>query len=378
MDDISLESNKDKLLVVDDDPIISKSIHLALADYFEVKTVSSGEACLQIIDEFQPKLVILDIEMPGMDGYETCRNLRAANITIPVIFLSGHDRFEERLEAFDSGGDDFITKPSNHKYILRKVQLAIHAKMERDQIASEKASYEQMAMSFLGSMGENGVLLNYTRAIIDCPNHAVLLEKTMESTQGLGLECHIQLRFSEGLLSSTPQGPAGPLEESVLTQVADMGRLFQFKKRLVTNFEHITIIIKNMPDNEDLVGRIKDNIAILAEIADASVKVIDLKNESAARAERIRIANLQAGSAIDVLRDKYRHQQAQTRMLLETLIRNIESSYVNLGLLDSQEYAISDALYKNNEQILHLFDQAEEFEKQFSIILNSLGPRDKT
>ena len=367
------ESNKDKLLVVDDDPITCAILEAAINHHFEVKIVVSGEACLQVVSEFQPDLVILDIDMPGINGYETCRSLRESNITAPVIFLSSCDSLEDRLEAFDSGGDDFLTKPTENELILRKAQLAIKAKAARDQIASEKESYEQMAMTFLDSMGDSGVLQNYTRANFDCTDYATLLQNTLQATQHLSLECHIQIRFPGGSLSCTPNGPAGPLEESVLTQVATLGRLFQFKKRLVTNFDHITIIILNLPDAAEAAGRIRDNIAILAEIAEAFINGITLRINSAASAEKIRNANFQAASSIDILRKKYRNQQVETRLLQDELIREVEKTYVHLGLTESQERTISDVLYKNTEKVLLLFEQSEEFEKQFSIILNALA-----
>ena len=366
--------NKDKLLVVDDDPITCAILYAALANHFELKIVNSGEECLQVVNEFQPNLVILDIDMPGINGYETCRRLREANNSVPVIFLSSCDSLEERLEAFDSGGDDFLTKPTENQLILRKAQLAIKAKAEREQIASEKESYEQMAMTFLDNMGESGVLQNYTRANFDCPDYATLLKNTLQATQYMSLECHIQLRFPGGSLSCTPCGQAGPLEESVLTQVATMGRLFQFKKRLVSNFEHITILILNLPDDAEVAGRIRDNIAILAEIADAFVNGITLRITAAANSEKMRNANLMAASAIEILRKKYRNQQVETRLLQDELIHEVEKSYVHLGLTDSQEYSISDVLYKNTEKILLLFEQSEEFETQFAIILNALKP----
>jgi CheY-like chemotaxis protein len=370
--------NNDNLLIVDDDPITCEVLYAALSDHFNIKITNSGEECLQAIGDFQPKLVILDIDMPGINGYETCRRLRESKHDMPVIFLSACDSLEERLEAFDSGGNDFLTKPTDHQLILRKAQLAIKAKMDKDQIASEKDSYEQMAMTFLDSMGESGVLQNFTRLNFDCPDYATLLTNTLQACQHLSLQCHIQLRFPGGSLSCTPDGKAGPLEESVLTQVASLGRLFQFKKRLVTNYEHVTIIILNMPDNTDIAGRIRDNIAVLAEITEAFVNAITLRAESATSAERIRKANLSAGSAIEILRAKYRNQQIETRLLQDDLIHEVEKTYIHLGLTDSQEFSISEVLYKNAEKILFLFEQSEEFEAQFAIILNALKPEAST
>lgn len=367
--------DKKTVLIVDDDSIICEVLNAALDAEYNVITAHSGEECLSRVEEYKPVLIILDIDMEGMNGYDTCIKLRAEQHTMPVIFLSSCDSLDERLKAFDAGGDDFLSKPTDNQIILRKVQMAIQAKAARDALLNEKDSFESMAMIFLDSMGESGTLQNYTRANFECPDYKTLLDNTLQTTRHLGLECHIQLRLPDGSISCTPNGQTtGPLEESILTQASTMGRLFQFKKRLVTNFENITILIVNMPDNVEVAGRIRDNIAILAEIADAFVKSITLRQHAQASTERINRANLSAGSAIEILRQKYRAQQVETRMLQHDLIEQVEKTYIYLGLTDKQEQLVTDVMKKCSERILELFEQSDELEKQFSIIADALKP----
>ena len=132
----------------------------------------------------------------------------------------------------------------------------------------------------------------------------------------------------------------------------------------------------NMPEVPEAEGRIKDNIAILAEIADEFIKAILFRNESSANINLIRKANLTAGSSVEILRQKYRNLQVETRLLQNDLIHEIEKSYCNFGLTNAQEHAISEVLQQNSEKILLLFEQNEEFEKQFAIILKALAPKD--
>jgi DNA-binding response OmpR family regulator len=369
-----LESTKDRIIVVDDDPILCEVLAFSLAPHFEVNIFNSGEQCLQDINDYQPKLVILDIDMPGISGYETCRKLRETYATLPVIFLSSCDTLEERLEAFDAGGDDFLTKPTDTEIIVRKVKVAIKHQEDLDRTIHEKKSYEQMAMTLLDNIGETGVLLNYTRANFYCQDYVTLATRTLEAAEHFGLKCQIQLRYPGGSISCNHNGIASPLEESVLNKMTAMGRLFQFKKRLVANFQHVTLIILNMPDNPDTAGHIKDNIATLAEIADEFVKTITIRNESEENVELIRKANLSAGPSVEILRKKYRTQQADTRLLLNDLISDVEKTFIHLGLTDSQEHKVSDVLHANSDKILHLFEQSSEFEKQFSMILTALTP----
>ena len=101
-----------KILIVDDFPANLLSQNLESQNY-KVVAVPSGVIALQIVERTQPDLILLDIMMPEMDGFETCRRLKANSATaeIPVIFIAARDEMESLLEGFSVGGVDYITKP---------------------------------------------------------------------------------------------------------------------------------------------------------------------------------------------------------------------------------------------------------------------------
>ena len=101
-----------KVFIVDDDPSsrLSSAFCFTGPEY-EVHEFDSGEACLAAL-EIQPDIVLLDIEMPGVDGVQTCKALRDAGLAAAqVIFVSVHNDLETRLRAYDAGGNDYIVKP---------------------------------------------------------------------------------------------------------------------------------------------------------------------------------------------------------------------------------------------------------------------------
>ena len=97
---------KGRVLIVDDDPLILGMLETNLEDDFVVQTADSGEACLETIPYFAPDLVLLNIEMPGIGGFETCRRLQEerGGQPMPVIFVSSHNTLDKRLKAYESGG----------------------------------------------------------------------------------------------------------------------------------------------------------------------------------------------------------------------------------------------------------------------------------
>ncbi len=114
-------SAQSKILIVDDDPDIRKVLRLLLQALYQVSEASDGaEAVRMIQEEKDTDLIILDVMMPGMDGYDTCDALRAYT-NAPVLFLTAKSAEADRISAYRSGGDDFLSKPFSQDELLAKV-----------------------------------------------------------------------------------------------------------------------------------------------------------------------------------------------------------------------------------------------------------------
>ncbi|MDH3602969.1 MAG: response regulator [Candidatus Tectomicrobia bacterium] len=112
-----------RILIVDDYPMNIEIMEIALAKDYQLAMASSGEDALATATDFQPDLILLDVMMPGMDGYETCRRMRAtpALCQIKIVMVSAKAMAEERAQGFEAGADDYITKPFAKKELLAKV-----------------------------------------------------------------------------------------------------------------------------------------------------------------------------------------------------------------------------------------------------------------
>ena len=102
------------ILVVDDTPANLDVMSEVLEDAgFEVAIATTGERALKLMPNIQPSLILLDVMMPGIDGFETCRRFKAAPATadIPVIFMTALSEVSDRIKGFDLGAVDYITKP---------------------------------------------------------------------------------------------------------------------------------------------------------------------------------------------------------------------------------------------------------------------------
>src|SRR3989441_5674091 len=114
-----------KILVVDDEPQIRRVMRVILAgENYEVMEARSGEAALLRFREFLPDLVLLDLNMPGMSGLETCRSIRDTS-DVPIIVLTIRREEEEKVEALDAGADDYVTKPFGKQELLARIRAAL-------------------------------------------------------------------------------------------------------------------------------------------------------------------------------------------------------------------------------------------------------------
>jgi two-component system, OmpR family, KDP operon response regulator KdpE len=114
-----------KILVVDDEPQIRRVMRVILAgENYEVVEARSGEAALLRFREFLPDLVLLDLNMPGMSGLETCRALRETS-DVPIVVLTVRHEEEEKVEVLDAGADDYVTKPFGKQELLARIRAAL-------------------------------------------------------------------------------------------------------------------------------------------------------------------------------------------------------------------------------------------------------------
>ncbi len=138
-------SPQPNILIVDDTPdnlrILSDMLSL---QGYEVRKALSGNMALKSIQALHPDLILLDIMMPGIDGYEVCRRLKAnpATLQIPIIFLSALNATEEKVKAFKLGAADYVTKPFQFEEIVARIEHQLHLCRLQQQLAAQNALLE--------------------------------------------------------------------------------------------------------------------------------------------------------------------------------------------------------------------------------------------
>jgi two-component system, OmpR family, response regulator MprA len=128
-----------KILVVDDEPSVRGALERALAlDHYEVRIAEDGRAALDHLVDHRVDAIVLDVAMPGVDGLEVCRRLRAAGDRTPVLMLTARDAVDDRVAGLDAGADDYLVKP----FALEELQARLRALLRRSGAELDQPSAE--------------------------------------------------------------------------------------------------------------------------------------------------------------------------------------------------------------------------------------------
>ena len=156
-----------RVLVVDDILANIKLLEARLtAEYFEVLTATSGEAALEICARERVDVVLLDVMMPGIDGFEVCRRIKAAPATqhVPVIMVTALDHPSDKIQGLEAGADDFLTKPVDDIALITRVKNLARLKVLNDEMSMRAATSQQLGLPASAAMtralrGESGRIL---------------------------------------------------------------------------------------------------------------------------------------------------------------------------------------------------------------------------
>lgn len=367
-----------KVMIVDDDNTSRQLLRAQMAKLYDVITCASGTEALLMIDSYKPDLILMDVSMPELDGYETCREIRSRGFSIPIIFVTAHQTMEEHLKAYDAGGDYLVTKPVKSQLLLRHAEHLICQSSKLKQLTQEASSLRDMAMTFLSSVGESGVLLNFVRKAVASMSYQDLARQLVEAICEFGVQCSVMLRHADEQTIATSHGEPTDLEELILEKMSGMGRLFEFKQQFIVNYAHVSVMITSSPtDSLEKIGRVRDHMTVLAETTEALCENVTMRIQSMARTEQMQVALLGASSSIERLGANHHQMMLDTRILLQELVDKVESTYSWLNTSDDQEVEISRNMDESIQRVLSLLITDNKFEAEMANVLSCLSMENK-
>ncbi len=269
-------TDKKHIVVVDDHPTNLLLVLRSLEEVYRISCVENGRECLAIMAADKPDLVLMDVRMPQMDGYECCRLIKDnyEYHHIPVIFLSAHTEIEDKLKGYEAGGDDYLIKPCDFQEMLAKIKHNLEVVEEFQGKLKGANDFATLAMS---NSGELGVVLQFMEASFHCDDLDSLAQLLLDTLQVYDLNASVQLRGSNEILNTSAGHHCAPLEISLMTQIVGGEKITQLGRRCLCTEKHISVLIKNLPDEDPMLcGRLKDHIVSLLNGASARMDLSEV------------------------------------------------------------------------------------------------------
>ncbi|MFR7592676.1 MAG: response regulator transcription factor [Longibaculum sp.] len=157
------------ILMIDDDQDLNEVVGMYLIDKgMKFRSLCQPHLWKEEIAKKKPHLILLDVEMPGYNGFDLCQDMRNMGLSIPIIFLTSHSEEENRIQSFETGGNDFMAKP----FSLEELRLRIEARLKDKQLLKKKSLYTfgdlecNIRENYITIFGKTIVLTNIEMAIL--------------------------------------------------------------------------------------------------------------------------------------------------------------------------------------------------------------------
>jgi CheY-like chemotaxis protein len=367
-------AGRGKIIIVDDEPLNREIMEEILEQDYDLHFAVSGQECLDMAPQVQPELILLDVSMPGMSGYDVCKQLKGDRRTrdIQVTFVSALDTLADRLAGYDVGGDDYITKPFDAKELLKKVQVALKSKEEQRHLQNNADAAMKTAISAITSTNEIGVVLQFLSAAFHCREYRCVAQLVIDTIGAFGYSSTVQVRAAGEEINQSSEGTINPLEVAVIKRISGEDRQIDMGSRSIINFDHISVLVKGMPVNDqDEYTRLKENIAVVAEGADMRIGAIK------AQAQILDKAGL-----LDVMRhaqqalQQLNHQQSTHREKLDEMMQKlsgkVNESLAQFDISDVASQAIINHINETTRNVLALFEDEKALEENVTEVMDEL------
>lgn len=273
-----------KVACIDDHPANNRVIECGLSDEYLVHTFGSAEDFLSsFLDPDEFDVLLLDVNLPGLNGFELCQQLRTENFDQPIIIVSALASIDDRLKGYHAGCDDYICKPFDLIELREKVRISSNLWRFRQQTELSLKDASQAVHVALQQASELGLLVTFCRNLTTVESYPELAELVQELLAQFGLQG--LARFNQSIFSSGHVASA--LETELLLLGCNAPRVLEYGKRAIYNSSRASLLIRNHPHNDQaLAGRLKDHMAILIEALDSKVELMELKNSFAVQKQQ--------------------------------------------------------------------------------------------
>ncbi|MBV1873820.1 MAG: response regulator [Gammaproteobacteria bacterium] len=363
---------KSTVLIVDDDKFIQKFITKTLASEFTTHCASNAEEALQYAASLNPDIILLDIEMPGMNGYETCDALKQHNSTqdIPVIFLSSKTEIREKMLGYEVGGVDFISKPCEQEELIAKLKVYTGQRTTSRELERKAENASKTALSAMTGNSELGQVIQFMEGIHEISTFQALADHFFQLTNTLSLNSCLLFCTAEGDIFVSSTGVTSAIEKDLIPGLHKVGRRFHdFGTRTQINYPRAALLIKNMPvKNREKYGRIKDLLPAALSAVDAKIKSLDAELALVKQSNNLQVTLNNVNDTLTTLADSMTSNQDEIIQIMKEMLTELEQHLPRMGLEDDQESYLIARIDKAINNSLDVNGRSGEIKSSYKTI----------
>lgn len=366
-------ARKTTILAVDDDTDVLNLYRLHADEQgYQTVVANSAEEALTILQQVTVDLIISDILMPEMDGYEFCRQLKANEQTknIPFIFVSAVTELDELIAGYSLGADDYIHKPIVYEELILKVKYLIDTFQRNDAIKAQLDESFKTAMQAMTYSSELGQVLEFYKACELSKSFEELAEHLFVTTNMLNLNCSLQVyNFENQAISFSSGGATSPIEKDIMLAARKQPRFFDFGKRTIINYARFSLLIKNMPlEDEEKYGRLKDILGTLSDALESRLNILFTQYAAKQKQDVIEMVSTTM-TDIDLSLSLLQKENVAS---LEDMMEEMEEALSLLGLTEHQENSILGISQRCLSRVNNAFYQGVEINSKLEQLRDQL------
>jgi len=367
---------KINILIIDDDKFAIKIIRRTFSDdQYKCRSAENGELGLAEAFREKPDVILLDVEMPGLNGYEVCDRLRnnEATFDVPVIFLSGRGSLQERLQGYDAGGDDYLVKPFDQENLLAKINVLNRYKNQRDELKEQYDLAKKTAKVAMNNTSDLGVAMGFMEKTYGYNTFEKLAEGLFEVTDRLGIECTIMITIEAEVHWFSSDGILKPIEMELLEHSEKDKRFFDFGAHTIVNFSRISLLVRNMPlENMERYGQIKDVLPVLLTAANARTNVIQVEFALMQQSKDLLTSLGRIRTQFFYLVKNLIDSQEKSGAVMSNLSSNLNMDLMTMGLEIDQETALLERINSAVVEAMVEVDSTTAIHGTMSSVLDDL------
>jgi len=337
-------NNSKRILVVDDEPLNREiMIEFLCDDFSQIEVVDSGEECLHFCRKELPDIILLDVNMPGLDGYQTCLQLKDVDYEnkTSVIFVSAHGQAEDRIEGYKAGAVDYLVKPFEPDELLQKINRTLAYQDDVSDLKASVASSNKVAFSAMTVSSELGEIIRIMEEMFLVTGYAELCEKYFEWSQSMELNSCIRIKTDNVELCLANNVSSTPIECELMELLASKDRIFSFDSRTQFNAARVQILVKNMPKGDEAkYGRLIDTLPVILTGIDKCITRIYELNLKEQQQKHIRETIAEIRTISSHTSRTFEEMQHDILTVFNEFQASLDWEIPRMGLEDDQEKLI--------------------------------------